>query len=155
MFEFNIEAAKVAGLLDPTPFTTVDGSGVSWNFILSKFPSMQGLEIMAEIPMTGIMQLNPKAITKDAALKMLPFVAVELPNGIIQRLESAALIDNHTGDWEAVVKIMVAMAGKNCSFFRDGRISDFLNDFALKSLPKILKTWTELLGQSSRTDMQP
>lgn len=155
MVDFNVTNAKAAGLHNPTSFSATDGEGESRDFILSKYPSMQGLEIMAELPLSSIAKFGAAAITKEIATKTMAFVAIELPGGIIQRLDSEILINNHTGDWEAVCKIVIAMAKKNCSFFRNGRILDFLNDFALNSIPKVIKMWTALSAQSSRTDTQP
>ncbi len=144
----------MANLLEPTPFTTTDSAGVVRNFILGKFPAVQGREIIAKYPTSNIPKLGDYAVSEDIMLKLMSFVAVALPNDIIQPLDSRALVDNHVGDWETLAKIEMAMMEKNCSFFRNGRISDFLNDFALKSLPKILKTLMASLGQSSPTDTQ-
>jgi hypothetical protein len=155
MFEPNLEAARAAGLLDPTPFSITDTAGVVRNFILSKPPAIQAREIIAKYPVSNMPKLGDYAVSEEIMLKLMCFVAIELPGGIIQRLESRMLVDNHVGDWETLAKIEMAMMEKNCSFFRNGRISDFLNEFALTSLPKILKTLMASLGQSSQTDTQP
>ncbi len=144
----------MSNLLDPTPFSITDSAGIVRNFTLSKFPAVQGREIIAKYPTSNMPKLGDYSVSEEIMLKLMSFVAVELPGGIIQRLESRALVDNHVGDWETLAKIEMAMMEKNCSFFRNGRISDFLNDFVLNSLPKILKMLMASLAQSSPTDTQ-
>lgn len=141
-------------LIDATPFIVTDSEGKERSFILSKFPAIQGREIISKYPVSNMPKLGDYTVSEETMLKLMRFVAVELPGGIKQILDSRDLINNHVGDWETLAKIEMAMMEKNCSFFRNGRISDFLNDFALKSLPKILETLMASLGQSSPMDKQ-
>lgn len=141
-------------LLEPKTISVVDGGGKSHNFIISKFPAVQGREIIAKYPTSALPKLGDYSVSEEVMLKLMAFVAVDI-NGITQRLDTRALVDSRVSDWECLARIEVAMMEYNCSFFRNGRISDFLSDFALKSLPKILETLMASLGQSSPTTKQP
>lgn len=144
----------MSDLLEPKPIVIMDGSGRERTFILSKFPAIQGREIIAKYPTSALPKIGDYAVSEETMLKLMSYVGVEI-NGNVQRLNLRTLVDNHVGDWETLAKIEMAMMEYNCSFFRNGRISDFLQDFALKSLPKILKTLTDSLGQSLPTEKQP
>ncbi len=141
-------------LIEPKTIAVADGNGKEKKFIISKFPAVQGREIIAKYPTSALPKLGDYAVSEETMLKLMAFVAVDV-NGIVQRLDSRALVDIHAGDWECLARIEIAAMEYNCSFFRNGRISDFLSDFALKSLPKILETLTASLGQSSQTTKQP
>lgn len=141
-------------LIEPKNITVADSSGKDRNFIISKFPAVQGREIIAKYPTSALPKIGDYAVSEEIMLKLMAFVAVDA-NGVVQRLDSRALVDSHTGDWECLARIEIAMMEYNCSFFRNGRISDFLSDFALKSLPKILETLMASLGQSSQMTKQP
>lgn len=141
-------------LIEPKNITVIDGNGKEREFIISKFPAIQGREIIAKYPTSALPKIGDYVVSEETMLKLMAFVAVNI-NGVLQQLNSKALIDNHVGDWESLARVEIAMMEYNCSFFRNGRISNFLNDFALKSLPKILETLMASLGQSSPMTKQP
>ena len=138
-------------LLEPKDITIIDASGKERQFILSKFPAIQGREIVAKYPTSSLPKIGDYAVSEETMLKLMAFVGVRTGD-IVTRLDQRTLVDNHVGDWETLMKIEMAMMEYNCSFFRNGRISDFLQDVALKHLPQILKTLTDSLGQSSPTE---
>ncbi len=62
------------------------------------------------------------------------------------------LVNNHVPDWEALFQIETAMIEYNCSFFGDGKASDFLNELLVKLQASTTKTLTDLLEQLSNQD---
>ena len=136
-------------MIDPKEII-VDGK----TFIISKFPAVAGREIIAKYPLSGMPKLGDYKINEETMLKLMGYVAVNLGNGKIA-LSTPALIDNHTGSWETLCKIEMAMMEYNCSFFQDGRISNFWKDFTEKLPAWILKMWTAFSQQSSRTEKLP
>lgn len=145
----------MSNLLEPKYITIIDANGKERNFILSKFPAIQGREIIAKYPISNMPKVGDYNVSEETMCKLMAFVAVDIgtkTDPVIQPLSQRTLIDNHVGDWETLAKLEMAMMEYNCSFFRNGRISDFLNDFALKSLPKILETLMASLGQSSQAE---
>lgn len=140
-------------MLEPKEIIIVDAGGKERNFILSKFPAIQGREIIAKYPVSNMPKLGDYDVSQEIMLKLMKFVSVKTGD-ISVALDSIDLVNNHVGDWETLAKIEMAMMEYNCSFFREGRISVFLSDFVQKSLPKILKTLMDSLGQSSQAEKQ-
>jgi len=123
-------------------------------FIISKFPAITGREIIAKYPLSSMPKLGDYKVNEETMLKLMSFVAVDVA-GTQLRLTTPALIDNHTGDWETLAKVEIAMMEYNCSFFQNGRISGFFQSFAQKVPALISKILTDCLGQLSRTEKQP
>lgn len=123
-------------------------------FILSKFPAVAGREIIANYPLTGLPKIGEYKANEAIMLKLMSYVAV--PKGDTPlRLGTTALIDNHVGNWETLIKIEAAMMEYNCSFFQNGRVSTFLND-AAQNMPRwIIKMLTGLSEQLSQKEKQP
>lgn len=90
-------------------------------FILSKFPAIAGREIAAIYTDGELNQAKDYPLKEAIMLKLMCFVAVPISNGQQLTLTTRALVDNHTGDWETLVKIEKAMMEYNCSFFKEGR----------------------------------
>jgi hypothetical protein len=122
-------------------------------FVLSKFPAVAGREIVANYPTSALPKIGDYKINEAIMLKLMNFVGV--PKGdTILRLSSQALIDNHVGGWEMLVKVEAAMLEYNCSFFQDGRISTFFQD-AARNMPRwIIKTLTDFSAQLSQKEKQ-
>lgn len=141
-------------LIKPKPITIADGDGVEKEYILSRLFSDVGREVMAKYPFANMPKLGEYSISEDIMFKLMAHVGVEI-DGKIMPLSSRALVRNHVPDCEALAKLEWAMLEYNFSFLRDGTISDFLQECALNFLPKILKTLTASLEQSSATTKQP
>lgn len=142
-------------LVEPKNITVKDGYGKEKTYILSKLPSVQAREIMAKYPVSNMPKFGSYEVSQETMIKLMSFVAIELPGGIKQRLDSEILINNHVNDWEALAHLEFAMLEYNCSFLRDGRISTSLEKFAQIALPKILETLIRSLGQLSQAEKQP
>lgn len=129
---------------------TVDGR----NFVLSKFPAIAGREIIAQYPLSGLPKIGNYKTNEETMLKLMSYVGVRLNDTVIN-LSTPDLINNHTGNWETLVKLEAAMMEYNCSFFQNGRVSTFLNDTA-QNMPRwIIKILTGLSEQLSQTEKPP
>jgi hypothetical protein len=120
-------------------------------FTISKFPAVAGREIVSKYGMSAIPKIGEYATNEAMMFKMLNYVAVKVGDKL-QPLFTQALIDNHTGGFETLLKLEWALMEYNVSFFRDGRISGFLEDIAQKLPAWVSKTWTGFLQRSSQTE---
>jgi hypothetical protein len=137
-----------APLLKPTEFPIEDADGKKRVYILSNFPAVIGREIVMKYPLSAIPKLADYEVNKDVMLKLMHHVAVD-NNGQLLRLSTQALIDNHVPDYEVLLKIEMAMMEKNCSFFRNGKSWDFLENLAQVFLQRTTEMLTRLSEQSS------
>lgn len=140
-------------LLKPEPFPLKNGDGREINFIISNFPAVEGVEIVSTFPMSALPKVGDLAMFQGVMLKIMNYVAVE-NNGVLIRLTTKDLVNNHCGDWETYVKVIWKMMEKNCSFFRDGRGCDFFESMTQMILRKISETLIRLSEQSSPTEKQ-
>ena len=144
----------MADLLYPEEFSVSSQAGESRTYILSKFPTVAGREIVAGYPLTGIPKIGEYKANEEIMLKLMSYVAVQIGDSQV-RLSTRALIDNHVPDWETLARIEMAMMEKNCSFFANGRASAFLQGIAQKAQALITKTLTDLSGQLSAAGKRP
>lgn len=142
-------------LIKPQPFTVDDMDGNPLTVTLSRFDAVTGREILAKYPLTAIPKISDYSENEATMFKLMTFVAVDGNNGQKIRLTTKELIKNHTRDAETCMKIEMAMLEYNCSFFRKGRISDFLGEFAQMIITKISAMSTPLSAQSSEQKQQP
>lgn len=126
--------------------------GVSKTFILSKFSAVAGREIVTQYPISGLPKLGDYATNEVIMLKIMAHVAVPRSEGPSLLLTTRALVDNHVPDWEALAKLEWAMMEYNCSFFREGKVSTFLDDILAKLPASISSILTHLLEQSFPKD---
>lgn len=106
-------------------------------FYVTKFPAFDGISIMTRFPMSSIPKLGDHKIMMDTVAQILNYVYVPMPNNESLRLSTIDLIDAHVPDWETGLKIVGAMVEHNCSFFQDGRLSNFL-----ENLEQSVQTWS-------------
>ena len=118
-------------------------------FILSKFPAVQGREIVAKYPLSAMPKLGDYEVNEQTMLKLMAFVGVPRDNGTPLMLTTRALVDNHAGDWETLARVEIAMMEYNVSFFGNGTASTFFETIAQKAQQFLTKTLTDLSGQSS------
>lgn len=125
-------------------------------FVLSKFPAIQGREIVSQYPLSGLPKLGEYKTNQEIMLKMLAFVGVPIEGKSEPlMLTTQALINNHVPDWEALAKIEIAMMVYNCSFFGNGKASTFLDSLTEKVPALILSMLTDLSAQLSQTEKPP
>jgi hypothetical protein len=140
------------GLLIEPQETTIDGK----IYILSKFPAVEGMEIMLQTPMSVLPKLGSYPITQEMFLKVMCYVGVPRESGKEPlRLSSKDLVNNHVKGPESWLKILKEMAEYNFSFFQNGRALSFLEGL-IQTLPQSSSgTLTESLGQLSQKIKQP
>ena len=136
-------------MIEPKEITVETQKGEKRVFILSKFPAVQGREIIAKYPLSAMPKLGDYAVNEETMLKLMAFVAVPREGGEPLRLTTQALVDNHVPDWETLARIERAMMEYNVSFFGNGKGSTFLEAITLKAQAFLSKTLMDLSGQSS------
>lgn len=124
-------------------------------FIISKFPAVAGREIVANYSLSAIPKIGDYKTNEEMMRKLMSYVGVSNASGVPLQLSTAALIDNHTGGWETLAKIEMAMMEYNCSFFQQGKISTFLDSVAEKLPSMITKILMGLSPQLSQAEKQP
>ena len=123
-------------------------------FIISKFPAVAGREIVAKYPLSGLPKLGDYQVNEDIMLKLMCYVGIP-KDGKTLMLVTRGLVDNHTGGWETLAKVEMAMLEYNCTFLAQGRVSTFLNELT-SNLPRwISQILTGSLAQSSGADKLP
>ena len=134
--------------------TAEDGTVTVKTFVLSKFPAVAGREIVAQYPVSALPKVGDYKVNEAIMLRLMTFVAVMTEAGTTQRLMTRELVDNHVPDWETLAKLEIAMMEYNCSFFGNGRASNFFELFAQKAQAFITQTLTASLAQSSEAAKQ-
>lgn len=142
-------------LIKPKPLTVATQDGDERQYIISRFPALDGREIIAQYPVSMIPKLGEYAVNKTMALKILSFVCVALPDGKELQLTTADLVNNHVPDWETMAKIEMAMMEYNCSFFARGKTSSLFEGLEGKAQLLITKILTVLSAQSSKPGEPP
>ena len=140
-------------LLQPKEFVVEGQDGKNHTYILSKFPAVQGREIISKYPLSAMPKLGDYAVNEETMLKLMSYVAVP-QKATPLRLETIALVNNHVDSWETLAKIEIEMMQYNCSFFLKDRALTFL-DVCLQTLTARA---TEILTtslQSSSTVTRP
>lgn len=141
-------------LLEPMEKDISLPNGETKTFILSKFPAIAGREIVTQYPTSAAPKLGDYKTNEDLMLKLMKFVAVPTEAGELP-LTTRELVNNHVPDFETLLKLEWAMMEYNCSFFKNGAASGFLEGFGKKALALVMKTLTGSLQQSSGQTAQP
>ena len=89
-------------------------------FILSKFPAVAGREIMAAYAASGFPNITDYKSNEVAMFKLMAYVAVPIDGSQPIPLTTRALIDNHAGDWNTLVKIEHEMIELNSTPLEHG-----------------------------------
>lgn len=137
--------------------TITNRDGEEKVFLISRVPATEMREIVAMYPLSAVMSAGAEGYKTNeiVMLKMLAYVGV--PRGESEAplmLTTKALIDNHTGDWEALAKIEIAMFEYNTSFFDKGVASTFFGGIAQNSSKWISSILTGLSEQLLATAKQ-
>ena len=134
---YTFEPAANSGLMQAAVFRI---NGHSYN--IGKWPATVGREIMVKYPLSNLPKIADYGMSEEIMLKLMRHVEAVLPDGRPLRLESRALIDNHVPDWETLTQIEYASMRHNCSFFRNGKASAFLQEIGHLAILKISETLT-------------
>ena len=130
-----------------------DGKGVK-TFTIHKFDAIAGREIISQYPMSGLPKLGDYATNEQIMLKIMTYVTVVTGETSIA-LASANLVNNHVPDWETLIKLEWEVMQYNCSFFRNGKASTFLDDMLESLRESIMSILTNLSEQSSEKNSPP
>lgn len=142
-------------MIEPKEIVITTQKGENKPFIISKFPAVQGREIIAKYPLSAMPKLGDYAVNEETMLKLMAFVAVPRDTGEPLQLTTRGLIDNHVPDWETLARIEVAMMEYNVSFFGNGKGSTFLEAITKKAQAFLSQTLTDLSGLSSQKTKRP
>jgi hypothetical protein len=144
----------MSDLLQPKDFKVVCQDGKERTYLLSKFPAVQGREIISKYPLSAMPKIGDYAVNEETMLKLMSYVAVEQKNGNL-RLSTMALVNNHVPDWETLGKIEIEMMQYNCSFFLKDKALTFLDACLQTIVSKATEILTASLQPSSVTTKQP
>lgn len=150
----------MAELLEAKNVTVKDRDGNDVPFIIGKFPAITAREIAAKYP-TSIAALakqweeNQYAESEKIMLKAMTFVERVLDDGSTIRLSTAALVDNHVPDGEALMRLEKELLEYNFSFFEKFTRSISSGGIVQNMIKLITSTLTSSLQQYSRQDKQP
>jgi len=142
-------------MIEPKEVTIETQGGESRTYVLSKFPAIQGREIIAKYPLSAMPKLGDYAVNEETMLKLMAFVAVPQDGREPLKLTTRALVDNHVPDWETLARIEFSMMEYNVSFFGNGKGSTFLEAITQKAQQFLSKTLTDLSAQYSQKAKQP
>jgi len=141
-------------MIEPKEITIKTQTGKDKTYIISKFPAVAGREIIAKYPLSGTPKLGDYQVNEETMLKLMCYVSAVTPEGNKITLTTKAVIDNHVPDWETLAKLEIEMMGYNCSFFREGKISAFLDIIKVKAEQSIMSMLTTLLEPLSQQTKQ-
>lgn len=124
-------------------------------YVIGKFPATVGREIIAKYPLSNIPKLGDYGVSEEIMLKLMSFVERVTPAGEHIRLTTKALVDNHIPSWEVLVILEAKSLEYNCSFFQNGKASDFFKKLEVLAQRKISEILTNLSAQSSQAGKPP
>lgn len=136
-------------------FELTDVDGNVRTYILSNFDAVEGRRIVSQYPLTGLPQVGDYDENEKLMIRLMSYVAVVTKDGRKLRLSTMELINNHVPDFEMLAKIEMKMMEKNVSFFRDGRLQDYLDNLAQIVSRKVLEILTLSSERSSEPVKQP
>ena len=136
----------MAELLKTKTVSIADIDGKEREFILSRFSATVGREVFAKYAINAVPKLGEYTSNEEMMYRMMQYVGVKLGDSI-QTLSTQALVDNHTGDAETLVKLEWEMLRHNFSFFQNGSLSNYLENLAQMFLVKLSQMLTPSLDQ--------
>jgi len=139
--------------IDPKDIDIPFQDGTSRTFVISKFPAIQGREIVTKYPISNMPKLGDYAVSEETMLKLMAYVGIRNEdNGTILPLSTKELVNNHAKDWEALARLEWAMMEYNCSFFAKGLTSDFFESISQKAVLLISQMLTDSSAASSKPE---
>ena len=141
-------------LLSPKKVLVHLQDGEEKEFVISKFPAVDGREIIAAYPVANLPKIGDYGVSKQTMLKLMTYVAVETATGTLLPLTTEALVNNHVPDWEALVKIEMLMLEYNTSFFDHGLLPGLLDRLLEKAAPMLSRILTSSLQALAQVSEQ-
>jgi hypothetical protein len=140
-------------MIEPKEITIKTQAGVDKIFTISKFPAIAGREIIAKYPLSGMPKIGDYQLNEETMLKLMCYVSAKTADGGQIALTTKELINNHIPEWETLARVEIEMMGYNCSFFQQGKISNFLDTIKAnveQSVSSMLMGLSEQLLQQTK-----
>lgn len=134
-------------MLEPQNIVLQDNKGENHEFIISKFPAIQGREIIAKYNINNLPKIGSYKSSEEVMFLLMSYVSKITKEGAAIKLVTPELINNHVPDWEMLMKLEKKMIEYNCSFFRDGWFLTFLEEYTQKNQARISEILTGLSAQ--------
>jgi hypothetical protein len=131
-------------MIKPKDIKVTDIDGVEHTYTIDRFNSDDGIEILYQLPISGI----PKIGDFDTLKKVKEQIFASVYVGNIS-LETKALRINHISDGETQLKILKEILEYNYSFLQRGIVSIFLENLTAKIPGAARQILTELYTQYS------
>lgn len=141
-------------LRDPKEIQIPDQAGNNKTFKVHKFSAYDGREIVTQYPSSGAPKIGDYKRNEELSLKMMHYVSIADEQGNEIVLVTKELVNNHTVDWETLGRLEIELMRYNCSFFQNGKASDFFTASIEQAKELITSMLTDLLGQSSQASKQ-
>lgn len=131
-------------LLEPKSVEIECMDGTFKTFILSKFPAIEGRELITQYPTTAAPKVGDYKTNEELMLKLMCYVGIQRDEDTALTLRTRALVNSHVPDFECLMRLEWAMMEYNCSFFGKGKLSGILEGLGHKFQALIIKTLTDL-----------
>lgn len=113
-------------MIQPHDVTLTRTDGTTVTLVVSKLPAIQGREIMTQYVVSAMPKVGDYENNATLMRKMMAYAAVRLEDGTTLQLTNDALINNHLGDWETLIKAEYQMLEYNTSFLKKHVTADGL-----------------------------
>lgn len=124
-------------------------------FTISKLPATIGREVLFKYPTSNMPKIGDYATSNEIMLKLMQYVAVEMPDGNLLELKTESLVNNHVESAEMLLLLEKEMFKYNFDFFQNGNASTFLTELERKATEKGIGILTSLLERLSQVAKQP
>jgi len=142
-------------LLEPKRVTVKCMDGAEREYVISKFPALAGRKIITQYLPTAMPKVGEYGANEALLIEMMAFVAAITPDGGELRLTTRRLIDNHVPDYEALMRLEVAMMNYNSSVFQNVVRLISSGGIEARAAEWITRTLTLLSQQSSAKASPP
>lgn len=141
--------------LEPVTISIPLAAGGEKQYVVYKFPAIAGREIMTQYPLSAMPKIGDYQTNEGLMKKIMTYVGVQIEGREPLRLVTDLLIDQHIPEFETLMRLEWAVIDHNCSFFGQGRNSNFLSIIIPKAKALITEILMDLQAQSSAKNSQP
>lgn len=141
-------------LLKPKDAVFTDQDGKNHTFVLSKFPAVEGREILCQWPITSLPKVGDYPSNQEIMYKLMAYVGVPQKDKDPLRLTTKELINNHAPDAMVLMAIESHMFKYNFGFFLEEKALTFFERLMLMVDSKISSMLTASLRPLSQTEKQ-
>jgi hypothetical protein len=129
--------------------------GSTRSYVISKFPAIEGREIVTQYVATAIQKADGYKANEDLMLKAMCYVSALNSEGQEIKLTTRALVNNHVPDFEALMRLEAALLDYNTNFMHRAKSFISSSDIEGKAMAWISRMLTHLSAQSSVQGRQP